>query len=305
MSGEQYSITATADIDWGSALDLVSVSYDRGINLLSNPTVILEVLQTPLDKSFSLDAEASLDLSLSPTKDIAVTAISDGFNQAGVFANLAVDLAFADLNSEVGSSMFLSSTPSVDLAIDGEAKGHFNLLLSPTIDRTIGDGGSESQFYLGVERLLRSLFTAPPDAEITVLKYMSSEDAETLLDGCTVEAGVTTILQLHVLGSRLDTYLTEFFVRTNGDSVPVIYKSSSGSPGGIRIVGINNKATPSGTLQELIAQIILEPADTAQFEATSTVIYECRMSHRGFGEDYRIAPKKDRGETGLFTVAKY
>lgn len=304
MSGEQYSITAAADIDWGNALDLTSVSYDRGVDLFSDPTVILEILQTPLDKSFSLDAEAAFDLSLTPTKDIAVTAISDGFNQAGVFANPTVDLAFTDLNSEV-NPISLSSTPSVDLAMTGEADGSFDISLSPTIDRTIGDGESEGQFYFGVERLLRSLFTAPPDAEITVLKYMSSESAETLLDGCTIEAGVTTILQLHILGSRLDTYLTEFFVRTNGDAVPVIYKSSSGSPGGIRIVGINNKATPSGTLQELIAQIILEPADTAQFEATSTVIYECRMSHRGFGEDYRIAPKKDRGETGLFTIAKY
>lgn len=304
MAGEQYSITATADINWGNALDLTSVSYDRGIDLLSDPTVILDILQTTLDKGFSLDAEAVFNLSLTPTKDVAVTAISDGFNQAGVFVNPTVDLAFTDLNSEV-NSISLSSTPSVDLAIDGVAEGHFDVSSSPTIDRTIGDGESEGQFYFGVERLLRSLFTAPPDAEITVLKYMSSEDAETLLDGCTIEAGVTNILQLHILGSRLDTYLTEFFVRTKGDAVPVIYKSSSGSPGGIRIVGINNKATPSGTLQELIAQIILEPADTAQFEATSTVIYECRMSHRGFGEDYRIAPKKDRGETGLFTIAKY
>lgn len=304
MSDEEYSITATADIDWVNALDLTSISYDRGVDLFSDPGVFLDILQTTLDKGFSLDSEVVFNLSLSPTKDVAVTAISDTFNQAGVFLNPTLDLAFTDLNSEV-SSLNLTANPAIDKAIEASAEGEFNLSSSLSIDKAIGEGEAEGQFYLGVERLLRSLFTAPPDAEITVLKYMSSEDAETLLDGCTVEAGVTTILQLHVLGSRLDTYLTEFFVRTKGDAVPVIYKSSSGSPGGIRIVGINNKATPSGTLQELIAQIILEPADTAQFEATSTVIYECRMSHRGFGEDYRIAPKKDRGETGLFTIAKY
>lgn len=304
MAGEEYSITATADVNWGNALDLTSVSYDRGIDLLANPELFLDLLNATLDKGFFLEAESKFNLNLSPTKDVAVTAISEVFNQVGVFVNPTTDLAFTDLNS--ASNLFdLSLTPSLDVSVDGVSEGMFALSSSPTLDRAIGEGESEAQFYFGIERLLRSLFTAPPDAEITVLKYMTSEAAETLLDNSTLEAGVTNILQLHVLGSRLDTYVTEFFVRTKGDAIPVIYKSSSGSPGGIRLVGINNKATPSGTLQELIAQIILEPADTAQFEATTTVIYECRMSHLGFGEDYRIAPKKDRGETGLFTIAKY
>lgn len=304
MSDEEYSITATADISWGNALGLPTISYDRGIDLLASPGVFLDIAGATIDKGFTLDSIATLSLSSSLTKDVAVTALSDAFNRVGVFVNPSIDLAFNDLNSEV-TSLRMAMNPSVNVSIDARSEGQFYFGSSPTVDRAIGNGEAEGQFYFGVERLLRSLFTAPPDAEITVLKYMSSESAETLLDGCTIEAGVTTILQLHILGSRLDTYLTEFFVRTKGDAVPVIYKSSSGSPGGIRIVGINNKATPSGTLQELIAQIILEPADTAQFDVTSTVIYECRMSHRGFGEDYRIAPKKDRGETGLFTITKY
>ncbi len=304
MAEEEYSITATADIDWGNALNLTSISYDKGIELTADPALSLSLSGVTVDKGFFLDSETNLNLTLSPTKDVAVTAISEVFNQVGLFVNPAIDLAFVDLNSEPQSPE-MSIIPAVTKALEGESVADVQLSVIPTVDKVIGEGQAEGQYYLEIERLLRSLFTAPPDAEIAVLKYMTSEDAETLLDGCTIEAGVTTILQLQVLGSRLDTYLIEFFVRTASDAIPVIYKSSSGSPGGIRLVGINNKATPSGTLQELIAQIVLEPADTAQFEAISTVIYECRMSHRGFGEEYRIAPKKERGETGLFTITKY
>ena len=304
MAGEEYSITANADANWGAALDLSAISYDRGIEPIAEPDFRIDVTGVDVDKGFSLSADPTLGLGISLAKNVAISAVADTFNDSGLFITPATDLAFQELSARI-ESLGLSAFPAIDISEEAIAEGSFNLSMSPTIDQAIGGGNAEGQFHLRIDRLLRSLFTAPPDAEITVLKYMTSEDAETLLDGCTVEAGVTTILQLQVLGSRLDTYLVEFFVRINGDAVPVIYKSSSGSPGGIRLVGINNKATPSGTLQELIAQIILEPADTKQFEATTKVLYECRMSHKGFGEDYRIAPKKDRGETGLFTIAKY
>lgn len=303
MAGEEFNITATADCVFPNPVDLVAISYDKGIELIANPDFYVELGQTTLDKGFQLIAEANLDVTLTPTVDVSITGIAEVFNQIAVTATPAIDLSFHDLNCQ--SDFTFTATPTIDKAVDGFSDASFDIFAIPTIDKAITDGYSDAHFEIGLDRLLRSLFTAPPDAEISILKYMTSDSAETLLDGSTIEAGVTTILNVHVLGSRLDTYLIEFFVRTRNDAIPVIYKSSSGTPGGIRLIGINSKATPSGTLQELIAQIILETADTNQFDATTVVNYECRMSHKGFGEDYRIAPKKERGETGLFTISKY
>lgn len=304
MADEEFVITGIADCNWGNALNLTSISYDRGIELIANPDVFLDVIESSVDKGFGMEAIAPFNLEISPTKDISIYGVADTFNVTGLSLSPVVDIAFNNLYSDI-ESLELGIHPSLDRAISGEAEGSMELTVRPTVDLSLGDGNADGQFHLSIDRMLRSLFSAPPDAEITVLKYQTSELAETLLDGCIVEAGVTTILQVQVLGTRLDTYLLEFFVKTAPDAIPVIYKSSSGNPGGIRLIGINNKATPAGTLQELIAQIVLEPIDTAQFESTATVIYECRMSNKGFGEDYRIAPKKDRGETGLFTIAKY
>lgn len=304
MADEEFVITASSDCDWGNALNLTSISYDRGVDLVADPEFFLGVTSSSIDKGFGMEAIASFNLNLSPTKDVSISGIADTFNVTGLYLAPVVDIAFNNLYSDI-ESLELGIYPSLDRAISGEAEGSMELTVRPTVDLSLGDGNADGQFQLSIDRMLRSLFSAPPDAEITVLKYQTSEVAETLLDSCVIEAGVTTILQIQVLGTRLDTYLMEFFVKATPDAIPVIYKSSSGNPGGIRLIGINNKATPAGTLQELIAQIVLEPIDTAQFEATSTVIYECRMSNKGFGEDYRIAPKKDRGETGLFTIAKY
>lgn len=302
MADEEYAIYPLADCPWPGGVDLTAVTYDRSLELESDVVGITVGVLSTADKAIAPESEPTLELSVTPTRDVAVSPRSD-FQAMYLNPTVTKDMWFA-LESEP-EPMKLSPISAADLHIVGNSEpSEPSLFCDATLDEAFGAMTADVEgMMVAVERMVRSIFEPPPDAAISVLRYMSSEDAEIPLDGASLEAGVTTVLQVEILGTRLETYLIEFAVRTSDSAVPVIFKTSNGRPGGIQIVAMNSVASPTGTRQQLLAQVVLSPEDTLQFPETIAVFYEMRMSNRGFGEDYRIAPKRDRGDTGTFTIA--
>ena len=168
------------------------------------------------------------------------------------------------------------------------------LELVPSVDRADGVESTVLQdIGLDLTYLMRSILTLPPEGQITILSSIAAEDGETLLDGAVLERGITTILQLDILGTRLDAYLIEFWVKLDPTDEPFLYKSSADS---IKIQAVSPAVTSQGAMQQLTAQLAIAPSDTAGISATKVVFFECRMSAEGMGEEYRIAK-------GKFTIA--
>lgn len=302
MADEEYAIYMIADCHWPSAIDLTSVTYDRALFLESDVVgMTVEALSTA-DRAAFLESEPNLKLEATATRDAAFWLASD-LQQVKLDPTVTKDVMF-ELDSEP-NPLRLAPNVSIDynLVADADAREP-SLVCDATFDAAIAAMTADVEgFQLQLSRMVRSIFEPPPDAAIFVLKYATSEEGEINFDRSTVEAGVTTVLRVEILGTRLNTYLIEFFVRSEDGATPSIYKSSDGKPGGIRVLGINAVASPNGTRQQAIAQIVLGPEDTAQFHEATTALYELRMSNRGFGEDYRVAPKRERGDTGTFTIS--
>jgi len=302
MADEEYAIYMVADCLWPAAIDLTSVTYDRALTLESNVAgMTVEALGT-VDKAAFLGSDPNLKIEATATRDAAFWLASD-LQQPRLTPTVTKDVNFT-LNSEPAPPK-LSAETSGDFNIVTESEAREpSLVCDATFDAAFAAMVADVEgLQLQLSRMVRSIFEPPPDAAIFVLKYATSEEGEENFDRCTVEAGVTTVLRVEILGTRLNTYLIEFFVRTEDGATPSIYKTSDGRPGGIRMLGINAVASPSGTRQQAIAQIVLSPEDTAQFREATTALYELRMSNRGFGEDYRVAPKRERGDTGTFTIS--
>lgn len=302
MADEEYAIYPVADCPWVGGVDITTITYDRSLDLESDVTGLTVGAVATIDKAIAPESEPTVNLSVTATRDAAVEAHSD-FQQIVLNPTVTKDMWFG-LEAQP-EPMKISLVSSADFSITGDSEAKEpSLACVATIDEAFDSMTADVEgLMIEVERMVRSIFEPPPDAVISVLRYMTSEDAEIPLDEAVLEAGVTTILQVEILGTRLETYLLEFAVRTTDKAIPVIFKTSNGKPGGIQKVAMNSIASPTGTRQQLLAQIVLSPEDTEQFSDTTAVFYEMRMSNRGFGEDYRIAPKRDRGDTGTFTIS--
>lgn len=314
MADEEFPIYLNCEFDWINPVDLIDGSYDRAIYLDSDFIFTVDAVDLTKDCGGQLICELPLNLEVSPTKDISIGGYGDILPYLQLNIKPEKDLYFeltADLNN-----FSLNVQPTVDKSsqLYTDWLNELELVVDPSSDAYMGTMVADvlEDLQAHVDRLVLSYLSTPPDAILCLMQYQTHPDGEINLDGSILEADVLNVIQFEALGTRLDDYLIEFFVRTSEAAIPSIYKTSNNSPGGIRIVGINPVASDAGVLQQLIAQIVLEPKDTIALlnqltdsnSKAHTVFYECKMSNRGLGLDYRVAPKRDRGDKGIFTITR-
>lgn len=306
---EEWIIELTADhamamIEIGST----SVTFDRAFELfVDSPPQIIEIgTDVSYDRAVFpwADAEGASLLAY-PSKDWSIGGEAEILGYCGLVADAKKTVA-ATLESEIASDMVVADVdPKIDhsYALQGDLGEYIYLFASPTEDRADSlDSVVIGDLKVELSHLERSILTIPPDGLITILNSSSGTQGESGFDQSKIERGVTTILEAEVVGTRLDTYLIEFFVKYSENDLPFIHKSSAKNKGGITIVSITPAPDAPGSRQLAILQIILKPEDTAMIEKTRVCLYELRMSNRGMSEDYRVAPRKDKNQTGTFTI---
>ena len=288
--------------------DRSSVSFDRAFDLtLESPTVSVEIgTGVSYDRALGLSASTELlHLDCYPSKDWSLGGTGEGLQDVRLAATPNKGVA-AELSAQITDDFIrLQAAPSLDLvdSLTADLLANMRIFCEPSVDVTDDLSASVlGEMTLSLTHLERAFFTIPPDGIVTILNSSSGTQGETKLDKAQIEKGVTTILQAEVTGTRLDTYVIDFFVKISENDLPFIHKSTSPFKGGITIESVTPAPDAPGSRQLAILQIVLQPEDTAMIEKSRTCLYDLRFSNKGAREDYRVAPKKDRGDTGTFTI---
>lgn len=289
-------------------LDGTSVTFDKAFVLEADtPSVFVDVgTGVSYDKAISAYGIGDgANLVIYPSKDWAMGGDAEGLTKTqlvtdakkGVSAKMSAEISSGFLQAELNPSLDVTDQLTANLL------GGMLLYTSPSADRA--DTLSAiviDDIRIEVSYLERAFLTIPPDGVVSILNSSSGTQGELKFDKSQVERGVTTILQAEVTGTRLDTYIIDFFVKISENDLPFIHKSSSPTKGGITVESITPAPDAPGSRQLAILQIVLHPEDTAMIEKTRTCLYDLRFSNKGAKEDYRVSPKKDRGDTGTFTI---
>lgn len=288
---EANSTTVTFDKAFDAIADIPPSFLDIGTNVSFDRAIMPEMVA---DEIYLFGY---------PTKDWAMEAVSEVLGDAGIgmFPKKTIS---AKCESDTSSHVVLPFiVPSLDVANNVEISGgDIGIEAIPSSDRCDLGEIEGMALRIEIEYVERAILTIPPDGVITILNSASRTTGESKFDNSKIEKGVTTILQAEVLGSRLDSYLIEFFARTSESDLPFIHKSSDKSKGGITIQSITPAPDAPGSRQLAILQIAIRSEDTFPIEKTHTCLYDFRFSNRGMGEDYRVAPRKENGDTGTFTI---
>lgn len=257
------------------------------------------------DKAGVCDANiSSFRGNFTATKDVAAS--------SSIIAGVRFGGDFRSGISKVFSASFVADglrgrfSPTQDKA-DDSAIGIAPVtgVVSMSADRYAALNIVNEQYFSGDwHPLMRSVLPIPPIGNLTILGFVGEED----LQGAFLQAGVTKVLQLEIVGQHLDllsdpkwnTHI-HFFASTssiNLDQFPIIHKSTAPTPGGISITGIDtNYATSNGTVHQLTAQIPLSPKDLS-VDQTMVVFFDAFIEIKGMDERYSLLP----GGPGSFTL---
>lgn len=296
MADEEFVLSMEAVVKLGSMLNLVGISYDRALTIDSSVSSFALDGDLNVDKAVMLSCEPIVKLEVEPTRDCNFGLVSEILGNIQLKPSLTKDMVF-ELSGNI-KPPGISIDPSGDFVWTGESNiSPPGLVSSVSLEAVLAGMEAEiNSLRLILERMMRSIYDAPPSGSISVLNQITSDNAIAPLSGSTVWAGNTQILQIEIVGTRLDTYTVVFSVRPEPNYAPAIYKDSTGNPGGVRPLGVTTVNTPSGMKQRGMWQIVLDPKDTEQFKKTTTLLYELELQHLGFAENYRI-------EAGSFLVA--
>ena len=297
---EEIPLHSHAIVDFANPINLTTVVVDK--NLFSSATDGYTITSTnTVDKNFGSSIGTNVNLEITTTKDSNLHSSATGARGTKLEGMLAsdrgqrveADLGAVELNIYTGVDKLVNT--NTDL---GAVKISSALIKDLAIK---AEGEVAQNITLDVERFERSLLTLPPSGQLYLQNSVDLRNSSINFDCAEVSINATHILQLEAVGTRLETYLIEFFARLNPHDKPVIHKASNNTVGGIDVLGVPEPiAASSGTSQKLIAQIRLNPKDTTQFAESTTLFYQVVMSNRGLNEEYLVAPISS--ETGTFKV---
>jgi len=94
MADEEYAIYPLADCPWPSGVNLTAVTYDRSLELESDVVGITVGVLFTADKAIAPESKPMLELSVTPTRDVAVSPRSD-FQSMYLNPTVTKDMWFA------------------------------------------------------------------------------------------------------------------------------------------------------------------------------------------------------------------
>lgn len=295
-----HVLSGYARISLKPPIDILHL-VDRNLDLRGAGEVSLESIDLRRDSNIQGSIKGEIELTVSSKKDVVIqgnASINNGFKLEGIAGRDIAHTLVANISEPV-----LDFTPGIDqslaieieldpLAVEVNSKKDCPVKIYSAL---------EQDLQASIARFERSLLTLPPSGQLFIINSVDLQNSNNCFDGKELNAGVTHILQLEVVGTRLDTYLIEFMAKLDpSDSVPIIHKKSDQVTGGVEVLGVDPIASSSGTSQKLVAQIRLDSNDTSQVKSTTTLFYQVIMSHRALNEEYLVSPQND--ETGTFKV---